>query len=742
MTDDRFRPPASGAAPWIGAEHSYAGWVPNVSGHLSFNLVDPHGRAPVYNHQINLTSPRTVVAHHKRLAQDYPFWDWVVKIFRKEARQDFLLLGESGAVKTPYFDAGTLKEIDDEHGALCGILAVLPIDDTIETGKNRKALLDHVDGRIAGATACRARGSVDPNERLAREITTELDAARSHLAIYVMRFSLFRTGELRIWFDLSDFLGRDLVAEPATSPEKELAARLPAQAYYFVKDLLHAHYHHNPHSDQILQLTCLSSGDTDAAVLEDEIRWRYVTLRGLVRVIVELRQSRSFHGHKRALGIIAYAKAFQAVLAKIARTRLAIIDTFSEHGGIIPYEFDNLAMSIDATDSSMESANSSRLQFFAIEVGILLSALALWAGAVQIQPILCGALAKEVVCPKVGPGPIVSIVNDVVANPLGFTILLLVAGFVFFIMIFRGSGAIPAAERFIRWLNGLSDALAVQISRLTAGSDGLGWVLALIGLAGATGYMGHLAYRLAPKTYVPPIEKRAGGGTVGPWSALQTFVDKPAGESGLLTRSVVAQDLRNLVGEDYHDIVRLLGRAVLHRWGEQYYAVSGSGAVDDGAFLILDPKLQRIEATLRVDGRLRPHRSPGREFRRPMPVMNFLGMSSVADTEPVAIEAPGCDIVQGGTDGRALQLRGTLKAGAYCDYGVALQAGQSITFDDRTGRGLYVNVMDGGRAYPIRPIFTAKRSGKQVVRVGWEGWHPAPADALKTRKFYARLDIH
>lgn len=738
LPDDALRPPASGVHPWCGASHAFAGWIPNVSGHLSFNQVDPRGRQSTYNNQVDLARPRTVVAHRTRLAQDYPWWDWIVRAFRPQARQDFLLLAESGPAKTPLIKDGKVEEAGDEHGALYGVLLVLPSDDDEASERKRRDLLRGVDAHISAALVRRAEGATIPGERLAHDVLHRVDAVRADVAAHAMRFAVFRTGECRIWFEMGEFLGRDVIAAPPSAAEAFTAEKLPEQAYYFVKDLLHAHYHHDPSSDQILPLTRLDPATTPDDVRRNEVRWRYVSLRGLVRVVVELRQGRSLQGHKRALGIIAYATAFQAVLAKAIRTSGGT-KAFADDGELIAYEFASLEKSIEATDHSVESVTTSRLQLFAIEVGILLSALALWAGAVQIQPILCAS--KDIACPKIGPGPIVSFVNVVVANPLGFTGSLLALGFLLFVAFFRGTGAIPYAERFVRFLKGLADATAAQIAKTTRGSDTLGWILSLALLGAVIWQAGRFAYWLVPKTHVPPVSVPRPPPPAGPWSSLQAYVGRSIGESGLLTTSVVAQDARNLLGSDYHEHASSLDAATLRRDGDLFYATSASRPGADGGYVILDAASRRMVIALRENGRLHPHSSPGGDIQVPRALRSSLGSATGLDADPVPIEAPRCAMIQGGRNGGALQLSGSLRADAFCTFGIPLQTGQTLSFDPIRARGLYVAVVRGDDVDRFARDYVATRSGRHVVRVGWSGWRPSRRQAGSTRPFFVRLDV-
>lgn len=739
LAGDPFRSRASGNYPWAEADYAYAGWVPNVSGHLSFNLIDPQSKHPTFNHQDRLDKPRGLAVHRSRLAQDYPFPDWAVKIVRRSARQDFIMLAESGRVQTPYFRAGNLSEADDANGVLTGIIAVLPGDSDPATVSHIKSTLKQVDGILLEAVTDRATCGIHPDRRVPREILDVLESARDRLACYILRFALFRTGELRIWFDLDEFLGRDLNAEPASAQELVAARHLAPQAYYFVKDLLHAHYHHTPSSDQLLPLVETPRPADDSEHEANEIAWRYAPLRGLARVVVELRQGRSSAGHQQAKGIIAYAQAFQRVLAHIIRPRIVGVPA-QPSTGIIPYDFGDLTMSLDSMDASTQSKVTAQLQLFAVVVGIFLSGLALWSGAVQIQQPLCEALGADA-CPKIRPGPVVSLVNWVVANPSAFLIILVTVGIFAFVIFFRGLNAIPKVESGIRWLRRLAEALGVQVSRILSGSDWLGWIVSLTLLGGLTGAVGAIAIWLAPRTPVPPVNTRPA--PTGPWASLYAAVGKRADQSGVLVRSVIAPQLRVLLAEDYGRFLRAFSpESKLARDGNLLVLTSSATVGGDGAYLVIDPRLQRLEAAVRLDGELKVHRTQGESLNRPGQVLQLFGSAAGTDGGPVAVETSICNSTPGGASGRALHLSGLLRARDFCEYSVELQKGQALSFDRVGSKGLDVLILEHGETKSIGTNFAAMNSGKQLVRVVWQGWNPKPADELKPRKFYVRLAIH
>ncbi len=742
MVEDLFRLPESGQYPWTKAEYAMAGWVPNVSGHLSFNLLDPKHKNPTYNHQCDLSQPRTVAVYRSRVAQDFPFPDFLVRLFRPSAVPAFVLLAESSGVKTPFFNKEKLDESDDRNGLLMGIVAVLPNDANLASRCSRWRLIASIKDIISEAGEEKAAGVVDPDRRLARELLTKLEAARSDLACHFIRFALFRTGELRLWYDLDGFLGRDLVQDPATARERMVAESLAPQAYYFIKDLLHAHYHHDPTSDQLLPLTATATNVDASAQLADDTAWRYATVRGLTRVVVELRQGGSVAGHQQAKGIIAYANAFQTVLARIRRGQ-AIGQKHCDESPIIYYDFSNLLTSLDAKDASAQSQTSAQLQLFAILVGILLSGLALWAGAVQIQPILCESLELTEGCPRIEAGPLTEFVNWIVVNPLPSLGYLLAGGVLIFVAWFRGTNAIPWVSRGTRWLRRLAEAFGTQISRLLTGFDIIGWLASLALLGSVMAYSIKLAIEFAPTNEVPPVELRDQRAKQSPWAPLYSAADTRIDRSGILVRSIVAPELRSRLKDRYPAFVEAFGPgAIVRRSGDVLLLTSGSSPGTDGGYLLLDPRIQAIEAGLWTKGILSVHRTPGKMLGKPQQLRDFLGSAGESDVGPIPLDSSVCDFERGGTDGRTVQLSGKLRAMEFCEYAIELQAGQSISFDPTKSKGLELLVRDGQVFRPIGSSFTAVMPMRQPIRLRWAGWNPKPADAPKPRPFYIRLSVH
>jgi hypothetical protein len=78
--------------------------------------------------------------------------------------------------------------------------------------------------------------------------------------------------------------------------------RLAAQLFFFLKNIGHRHQHHEPGSDTIVDLHRILNGD--------DITWRQNTLYSMYRTVIEYKRNPHFATFNNALGIIAYATTF------------------------------------------------------------------------------------------------------------------------------------------------------------------------------------------------------------------------------------------------------------------------------------------------------------------------------------------------------------------------------------------------------------------------------------------------
>ncbi|SEH12799.1 hypothetical protein SAMN05428974_0565 [Sphingopyxis sp. YR583] len=731
-----FHLPETGTYPWIDAPYSYAGWVPNVSGHLSFGLICAGGEAQALNHR-SRDGGRAIVIHRRRSAEDFPLPGRLVGHFRRSATLDYVIAARTATARTPFLLDGKLEERSEPHGVLVGAVLVLPRDSDDQASAARSALLSEIDDAIGTGIACETTEEEAAAAALPERVAALADAQRGQVACHRVNFALFRTGELRIWFDMDMFLGRDTGVRPPTAIQTLAAQILPSQIYFCLKDLTHRHYHHDPQTDQLLDLHRI---DTEGLVFDDS-SWRIDTLRGLAKVVVEFRHSDAPTSNKKALGVLAYADAFQSLLARVRRTRRAEEEVVPQDG-VILYDFNHVRASIEALDALNESNRGALLQLFGILVGVILSAFALWAGAVQIQPILCDAMRTTTTpCPKMTPNTAVDFINWVVANPLGFVLVLAVLGFIAFIWFFKGITSVPGQRAVRIWVNRFSSAIGATLSQ-KSGSDNLGYAVyvAIIGMLTAGSAV--VAYWIVPKTEVPSVAA-AGRDVGGPWSQLDRLGGKRPSETGLFTSSVIAPHLRDLTGEDYDSFMALMAESnvLQHKKGIFWITGRAAGAGRDGAYLIIDQRHERLEIGLRREGVTTVYRSPGATIAKPPAVTQMLDGIS-ADLGPLAVLAPVCKMSPTSSKSRGLLFEGQLPASQHCDYRIMLRAGQVFGYSLTSARGLQVAVGAPGKAaLPIEQSYTAVADGEHLVRVTWQMVGGSPEERAALRRFYVRARI-
>lgn len=483
--------PTAGALPWLSNPYCFAGWVPTISGHLSFSLIggpEVTPRCRTFNRPISAVPARLMAVHQRRTVQDYVAAPRTIRAVRPQTCQDYVLVARTGFAQIPYFQDGKLEHALDEQGVLFGNVIVLPPEKDPTTQQRREKFFRELRSELDRQTDLTA----DP-EVVIDSIIDLVETARvDGVSCLALEFALFRTGEVRIWYSLEHLLGRQVhpQAIPPSPEELELAEAIAPQVYFFIKDVTHIHYHHEPDSDQLLPLTrlrpVLVPSDHDA----NELSWRRETMWGLARVVSQFRRRNKLYDFKRVMGLIAYADAFQATLASIWRRQT--LDTKMEtHGRLSRYDFAHTKSSVEAMESLATWRKSGGLQFFAIMAGVILSSVALWAGAIQVRPILCPPPAKGVAaavgCETLLQPRVVSGITWVVQNPIPFTLLIFLFGYAAFILVFRDITFVPLGKRMHRFFSRVSKAVGTTVSRWlgqdSALADWLGYIATLLVLA-------------------------------------------------------------------------------------------------------------------------------------------------------------------------------------------------------------------------------------------------------------------
>lgn len=345
---------------------TYAGWVPNITGQLSFSLIGLRGGSGgcvTANDEIvpDANPPhRIVLLTQKRVTRDIPL---PFRLFFPAREKQYILVAETAGTKRPTLANGKVEACPDELGMLKGKVFVVPYHHDETERRFAKRTVAAVRKVIVSAAL---RGS--DIVALRDEVFQALGRGRqSGVTILEASFELYRTGELRV-----------------TIPASERPA-LARQVYYFVKDASHRHYHHRRSSDNLLPL-CPAPPDDDET-------WRRNTLWALTRTVLEARRRDKLEGYKSAIGVLAYAEAFQGLLGKVKRKKGRAL-AFQPLLDAAPYDFAHTRASLEAKIGEHEYRSSSQSTFMGLWLSTVLATAALWISAVQIRGPICGALGQ------------------------------------------------------------------------------------------------------------------------------------------------------------------------------------------------------------------------------------------------------------------------------------------------------------------------------------------------------------
>jgi hypothetical protein len=302
--------------PWADSAHSYAGWIPNVGSHLSFSMIGENKgpRVARFSQPFDGRIGRFVAAIQDRPTDDFLVSPGIARHRRPGIVQQWLVVGATVPVKVAnglsFEDADPQIGEDDEQGMLSGTINAISHEPRAMERQIQEWGVAEIRGMLQAAQARFMRGSSLKDAELA---ALEFDLARvvrwRAPSASSIRFALMRTGELRLWY------ADAVVIDASEAARRNTIAR---QAYFFLKDMVHHHTHHDSSSDQITPLVQVNAREPDRR-LSGERKWRRETAWSLSRTVENLVRTGSLDDKRQALGILAYADAFQRTLLNHSR---------------------------------------------------------------------------------------------------------------------------------------------------------------------------------------------------------------------------------------------------------------------------------------------------------------------------------------------------------------------------------------------------------------------------------------
>lgn len=139
----------------------------------------------------------------------------------------------------------------------------------------------------------------------------------SPISSFYCDFSLTRSGNLTLSVNLPDLTSGSWADGPFSADSEERhhqVSRVMSQMFFFLRDILHRHQHHDPQTDTIV--------DVREAYDTDDLSWRQHTLFGLYRHIIRYKRSYRGSTFDDALGVSAYARTFKAICKKELKSSL------------------------------------------------------------------------------------------------------------------------------------------------------------------------------------------------------------------------------------------------------------------------------------------------------------------------------------------------------------------------------------------------------------------------------------
>lgn len=350
-------------APWAASPFSYAGWVPNVGSHLSFSLIGA-GRNPGVAHYTQTYDGRNcrmACVFQRRETDDFLSWRWLTRLFAPDVVQHWLLIGSTRPVTSHVCIVAdacgdkTIQTATDEQGAMVGSIYMMP-HQSPKRQLSQKWMLHEARALIAPRYIRTDKQLDDMCEELGRHVRWR------NPGFIRVEFALMRTGELRLWYD-EETLALDIRSERLVTTAR--------QAYFFVKDMVHHHTHHEPSSDQITPLTPVGT-QTAARRQSGEENWRRETVWSLSRAVEILLRAGKLIDLRQAMGILAYADAFQKTLLPYLRNA-DNSSAFVPNSSVYAYDYSHMK---DSTRILIEQAQARRTHISSMLIAALASSIA------------------------------------------------------------------------------------------------------------------------------------------------------------------------------------------------------------------------------------------------------------------------------------------------------------------------------------------------------------------------------
>lgn len=343
----------------------FRGWVPNIVGHISFSLIGTP-RQPRHCQLTNFPSRkqgsgrmwRIILCRQRRNLSDNLFF----------SRLDFLAPGLSHSFDFTVISRSGYKETENV-GFISGWIF---LHRTLGPWGKLRA-------KLPGASRIPLGPLLTQLQLRSGNVLELLRSQRQSLlqdADFAVAFRLSRTGAATFIVPQS-LQDQDVrIADGVSIPTEDALRTLTAQCFYFLRDITHRHYHHNARSDTI---TSVWSDNNKG-------RWIRETLYELYKRVILARGVKYPSAQENALGILAYADAFEREIAGPFRD-------LPQHSRFYVPKYENaeikasIGAALEAKRRLRTQKNVAAAAIPAITISVLVMSNAVFAGGNSSGPI-------------------------------------------------------------------------------------------------------------------------------------------------------------------------------------------------------------------------------------------------------------------------------------------------------------------------------------------------------------------
>lgn len=346
------------------SNRKYKGWIPTVLGYLSYSVIGEtctSKRITCVN-ETDGTS-RRIVGYQKRLVLDSPLPTWLAKRIpiyrldgskgvRREAYLYFLFVASAASTPASHFANEMPGGEDDEASRLKGVVSCYMHSEWKTIERRVVAVQDCLRFITAKDNAAYFSGSQFSGQTLAG---CKPDCCDFAGYVFKGNVEIKRDG----CFSLTNFEpGQDISFSDPNAQRDDLN-ELAAQAFYFVRDLVHRHQHHRPKTDQ---LTTVYSVDGD-----DSYEWMASTYHSIMRNIVNRKRVDDNTQIENSLGMLSYARTLHGIIKKKYKT------DFGAH------DLGNIELSLNSRINAHNNMLRNKLTSISVRAGVVGLALSILA---------------------------------------------------------------------------------------------------------------------------------------------------------------------------------------------------------------------------------------------------------------------------------------------------------------------------------------------------------------------------